>query len=99
MKAGDLVTLSAYSRKLVYVSSYLARRHYQRHGASFDVEVNKPLIGLITKVHRAGDDPGRPWIRHDRYKVAWVDKDDAPPGRDHYESHFLRRDLKMVSKA
>jgi len=101
MKAGDLVTLSAYSRKLVYVSSYLTRRHYQRTGSVLAAEKypEKPLIGLVTKVSLAGDDPDRPWIRVDRFRVAWIDKDDAPPGRDHYENHFLRRDLKMVSKA
>ena len=104
MKAGDLVTLSAYSRKLVFISGHLARRHYKRTGniergcAQHSEDCPSRLIGLVTKVLYGTEDE-RPWVQTDRYRVAWVDKEDAPPGRDHYENYFHRRDLKMVSKA
>ena len=85
MKAGDLVTLSAYATNLggLYRWSPLYRKRCQDQ---------LPMVGLIIKV----DGERWPWDPK-RFTVRWIDK--APPdGRDgrYGSAYFLRKDLKFV---
>ena len=92
MKTGDLVTLSAYGRRLTHVCSYMNARKWQRHEG-----VDRPMYGLVTRV--TAPDADRPWERHHKFKVSWMGERDELSGREVYSKHFNRKDLKMVSKS
>jgi hypothetical protein len=85
MKAGDLVTLSAYANKLDALHQW---SEYYRQ-----VIKKTALVGLVIK---AG--PSR-WGNRWMYEVRWMD-DDGPKGRDgrYGGTHFNRKDLKFVSR-
>jgi len=92
MKAGDLVTLSAYGSRLVHVSRHMTSRKWGEHAGE-----DKPLIGLVTKVTPPVDH--RPWDKQDKYKISWIGESNPLDGREAYLSYFNRKDLKMVSKS
>ena len=85
MKAGDLVTLSAYGNSLGGLhrwSDYF--REYSKKGQ---------LVGLVIKAAK------RSWSRGWEYEVRWMEAD-GPKGRDGRwgGTHFIRKDLKFVSR-
>ena len=85
MKAGDLVTLSAYGNSLGGLhrwSDYL--REYNKKGQ---------LVGLVIKAAKSSWSPK--WM----YEVRWMEAD-GPKGRDgqYGGTHFNRTDLKFVSR-
>ena len=86
MKAGDLVTLSAYANGLDSLYKWC-------EGAR--VRMNKaPIVGLIIKAAPS------PWRKELLYEVRWMEAG-GPRGRDgQYGSiHFNRKDLKFVSRS
>ena len=85
MKAGDLVTLSAYANKLGPLQQW---SEYYRQ------VIKKPaLVGLVIKAS-----PPR-WGNQWLYEVRWMEAD-GPKGRDGRwgSTHFTRKDLKFVSR-
>jgi len=85
MKAGDLVTLSAYANKLDALHQW---SEYYRQ------VIKKPaLVGLVIKAAKSSWSPK--WM----YEVRWMDND-GPKGRDgrYGGTHFNRTDLKFVSR-
>ena len=85
MKAGDLVTLSAYANKLDALHQW---SEYYRQ------VIKKPaLVGLVIKAAKSSWSPK--WM----YEVRWMDND-GPKGRDgrYGGTHFNRKDLKFVSR-
>jgi hypothetical protein len=88
MKAGDLVTLSAYASRL---DSLYRWSPYSRACSK-----KPPIVGLVIKVlppmHRWKSDSGQ-------YEVRWMEAD-APKGRDGRWGYtpFNRKDLKFVSR-
>ena len=86
MKAGDLVTLSAYGNKLGPLHQW----------SEFYREViKKPnLVGLVIKAS-----PSRWRKKETLYEVRWMEPN-GPKGRDGYfgSIHFNRKDLKFVSR-
>ena len=94
MKTGDLVTLSAYGRNLAYCKRMLNARKW----AHQDDGVEKPLVGLLTKI--AAPPENRPWLTQDSYHIVWIGEGTrAPKGREGYDKYFYRKDLKLVSRA
>ena len=91
MKAGDLVTVSAYGSRLAYVGSCLRRRQKSHSGEP------RPIIGLVIKVTPPAEH--RPWEKQSKYKISWIGEADPMIGREAYVKHFNRKDLKMVSKS
>ena len=85
MKAGDLVTLSAYGNSLGGLHQWSA---YYRQ-----VIKKPPLVGLVIKATKSS------WTPTLMYEVRWMD-DDGPKGRDGRwgGTHFNRKDLKFVSR-
>ncbi len=92
MKMGDLVTLSAYGARLVYVSRCLSRRRMKN-----DETPERPLVGLVTSVKMP--EQARPWETQNQYKIQWIGEENPIKGREDYTRYFNRKDLKMVSKA
>ena len=92
MKTGDLVTLSAYGRRLVHVSSYMNSRKWSKHDGK-----DKPMYGLVTMVIPPRED--RRWEKHHKFSVSWLGESDELSGRESYAKYFNRKDLKMVSKS
>jgi hypothetical protein len=87
MKAGDLVTLSAYANRLDSLYKWSERaRQRSMHAA--------PMVGLIVRASPS------PWRKELLYEVRWMEAD-GPRGRDgQYGSvHFNRKDLKFVSRS
>ena len=85
MKAGDLVTLSAYANKLDALHQW---SEYYRQ------VIKKPaLVGLVIKAAKSSWSPK--WM----YEVRWMEAD-GPKGRDGRwgGTHFNRKDLKFVSR-
>jgi len=85
MKAGDLVTLSAYANKLDALHPW---SEYYRQ------VIKKPaLVGLVIKAAKSS------WSPKWRYEVRWMEPD-GPKGRDGQYGgfHFERKDLKFVSR-
>ena len=85
MKAGDLVTLSAYANKLDALHQW---SEYYRQ------VIKKPaLVGLVLKAAKSSWSPK--WM----YEVRWMEPD-GPKGRDgrYGGTHFNRTDLKFVSR-
>jgi len=87
MKAGDLVTLSAYGDNLGALYKWSSRcRAYNYKKA--------PMVGLVVKVALA------PYSTDEkRYVVQWIDEN-PPHGRNgHYGAdYFNRKDLKFVRR-
>ena len=85
MKAGDLVTLSAYGNSLGGLHQW----------SEFYREVIKkpPLVGLVIKATKST------WTPTLMYEVRWMEAD-GPKGRDgqYGGTHFTRKDLKFVSR-
>ena len=99
MKTGDLVTISAYGRRLVSLREVLSRRTYKLKQAMnpqnphlVTDESLPPLVGIVTKIGE-----GRYSWNSQQYTVSWAGE--GIPGRSRYEKSFTRKDLKMVSKA
>jgi len=88
MKAGDLVTLSAYGNNLgaLYKWSRACRAYNYKKA---------PMVGLVVKVAFAPYYPGD----QQRYVVRWIDEN-PPHGRNgHYGAdYFNRKDLKFVKR-
>jgi hypothetical protein len=85
MKAGDLVTLSAYANGLDSLYRWSTRaREYNKQ---------QPIVGLVIKAS-----PPR-WGNQWSYEVRWMEPD-GPKGRDGQwgNTHFNRKDLKFVSR-
>ena len=85
MKAGDLVTLSAYGNKLGPLHQW---SEYYRQ------VMKKPtLVGLVIKASPPC------WGNQWQYEVRWMEPD-GPKGRDGQwgSTHFNRKDLKFVSR-
>ena len=85
MKAGDLVTLSAYGNSLGGLHQW---SEYYRQ------VIKKPaLVGLVIKAAKSSWSPK--WM----YEVRWMEPD-GPKGRDGRwgGTHFNRKDLKFVSR-
>ena len=87
MKAGDLVTFSAYGDSLQALHPWCTRyREYKK---------KSPIIGLVIKVS-----PSRWEWEGMQYEIRWMESD-GPRGRDgNYGSSrtFNRKDLKFVSR-
>ena len=85
MKAGDLVTLSAYANGLD--SLYRWSENHRKY------DKKPPIVGLVIKAS-----PPR-WGNQWLYEVRWMEAD-GPKGRDgHFGgTHFNRKDLKFVSR-
>ena len=86
MKAGDLVTLSAYGDKLLALTRWSSR--YRQH------QNKAPLVGLVIKVSPSV------WTWEGmQYEVRWMEPH-GPKGRDgNYGGHtFIRKDLKFISR-
>ncbi len=85
MKAGDLVTLSAYGNRLgsLYQWSEHSRKYLDK----------PPIVGLVIIAS-----PSR-WGRGWTYEVRWMEPD-GPKGRDGRwgGTYFNRKDLKFVSR-
>ena len=85
MKAGDLVTLSAYANNFGGL----------HRGCDYFRAYNKkpPIVGLVIKAS-----PPR-WGNQWLYEVRWMEAD-GPKGRDGQwgNTHFNRKDLKFVSR-
>ena len=92
MKAGDLVTLSAYGQRLTHIARHMTSRKWGQLGGE-----DRLLIGLVTKVTPPVDH--RPWDKQDKYTVAWIGESCHLDGREAYVKYFNRKDLKMVSKS
>ena len=87
MKAGDLVTLSAYANRLDALYRWCSRKRKQAAKA--------PMVGLIINAS-----PSR-WRKEETlYEVRWMEPD-GPKGRDGQYGgfHFERKDLKFVSRS
>ena len=85
MKAGDLVTLSAYANGLDSLHRWSDRfRQYHK---------KQPIVGLVIKVSETRYHP------HWKYEVRWMEPD-GPKGRGGQwgQSTFNRKDLKFVSR-
>ena len=85
MKAGDLVTLSAYANGLQALHRWSDRfRQYHK---------KPPIVGLVIKA--SAPRWGNQWL----YEVRWMEPD-GPKGRDGQwgNAHFNRKDLKFVSR-
>ena len=88
MKAGDLVTLSAYANGLDSLYKWSERARQRSMHAM-------PMVGLIVRAS-----PSR-WRKEETlYEVRWMEPN-GPKGRDgQYGSiHFNRKDLKFVSRS
>jgi len=86
MKAGDLVTLSAYANGLQALQRWSDRfRQYHK---------KQPLVGLVIKIS-----PSRWAWEGMQYEVRWMEPH-GPKGREgNYGVHtFNRKDLKFVSR-
>ncbi len=92
MKTGDLVTLSAYGKRLTHVARHMTSRKWGVHNGE-----DKPLIGLVTQVMPPHE--YRPWETQNKYTIAWIGENDHLDGREAYTKYFNRKDLKMVSKS
>ena len=99
MKAGDLVTISAYGRGLVSLTDVINRRNHDlkvalnpQHPYTVPDERLPPLIGIVTKICKGSYQWSKP-----QYTVCWTGS--GIPGRSRWEKSFTRKDLKMVSKA
>ena len=92
MKVGDLITLSAYGKRLSHVARHMTSRKWGQHNGE-----DRPIIGLVTKVTPPVEH--RPWDKQNKYSISWIGEKDPLKGREHYISYFNRKDLKMVSKA
>ena len=99
MKAGDLVTISAYGRRLVSLSGEITRRNSAlkktlnpQSPQTVPDEQLPPLIGIVTKIWKGSYQ----WSRL-QYSVCWAGE--GIPGRSRWEKSFTRKDLKMVSKS
>ncbi len=99
MKAGDLVTISAYGKRLVSLTDQMrSRNHALRHAISpdapYDVSDDElpPLVGIVTKITE-----GRHQWSKAQYSVKFAGT--GIPGRSRWEKTFTRKDLKIVSKA
>jgi len=88
MKAGDLVTLSAYGNNLG------ALYKWSRDCRAYNYK-KAPMVGLVVKVAFAPYYPGD----QQRYVVRWIDEN-PPHGRNgHYGAdYFNRKDLKFVKR-
>jgi len=86
MKAGDLVTLSAYANGLDSLYKWCEGARVRMSKA--------PIVGLVIKVSETRYHPH--WL----YEVRWMEPG-GPRGRDgQYGSiHFNRKDLKFVSRS
>jgi|TARA_R100000049_G_C1892973_1_gene45419 hypothetical protein len=85
MKAGDLVTLSAYANGLDSLYRWSTRaREYNKQ---------QPIVGLVIKASAPR------WGNQWSYEVRWMEPD-GPKGRDGQwgNTHFNRKDLKFVSR-
>jgi len=85
MKAGDLVTLSAYANGLDSLYRWCGQRRARMS--------KTPIVGLVIKAS-----PPR-WGNQWQYEVRWMEPD-GPKGRDGRwgSTHFNRKDLKFVSR-
>ena len=85
MKAGDLVTLSAYADGLG--SLYRWSENHRKY------DKKPPIVGLVIKAS-----PPR-WGNQWLYEVRWMESD-GPKGRNGQYGglHFNRKDLKFVSR-
>ena len=86
MKAGDLVTLSAYANRLDAL--------YKWGDRGRTLMAKPPIVGLIINAT-----PSR-WRKEETlYEVRWMEPD-GPKGRDgkYGGTHFNRKDLKFVSR-
>ena len=92
MKVGDLITLSAYGKRLSHVARHMTSRKWGQHNGE-----DRPIIGLVTKVTPPVEH--RPWDKQNKYSISWIGEEDPLKGREHYISYFNRKELKMVSKA
>ena len=99
MKTGDLVTISAYGKRLVSLSDQMrSRNNALRHAINPDDPYNvpddelPPLVGIVIKIWKGGYQ----WSKL-QYSVSWAGE--GIPGRSRWEKSFTRKDLKMVSKA
>ena len=99
MKAGDLVTISAYGRRLKSLSEVLNRRNMKlkheidsQNPWGVPDEALPPLVGIVTKIEE-----GRYQWNSYQYTVSWAGE--GIPGRNRWQKTFIRKDLKLVSKA
>ena len=86
MKAGDLVTLSAYGDNLQGLQRWSTRyRQYKN---------KPPIIGLVINVS-----PSRYGWEGNQYRIRWMERS-GPRGRDGQwgQDTFYRKDLKFVSR-
>jgi len=91
MKVGDLVTLSAYGKRLSYIRDRIRDR--QRRA-----EMQDPLVGLVTR--QEGPAENKPWETQAKYWIIWTDNCEyTPDGREYWTKYFHRKDLKMLSRA
>lgn len=99
MKAGDLVTISAYGKRLRSLNDQLQQRTSkirQRLNPdnpwSVKEEQMPRLIGIVTKIA-----PPRYSWEKDQYCVSWAGE--GPPGRSKWQKSFKRSDLKLVNRS
>ena len=99
MKTGDLVTISAYGRRLVSLSDEITRRNCAlkktlnpQNPQTVPDEQLPALIGIVTKIWKGS------YQRSSlHYSVCWAGE--GIPGRSRWDRSFTRKDLKMVSKS
>ena len=94
MKAGDLVTLSAYAKQTQLLNRW-------GHG----MWIKNPLIGIVVKVEDMGERKYYSKNESMRYHVNWIQADGPPSRHGKYgfsarsSPYFFRKDLKFVSKS
>ena len=94
MKAGDLVTLSAYAKQTVDLNRWALGRW-----------IKNPLVGIVVKIEAMGDRKYHSQNQNMRYHINWMHAD-APASRwgsygygARSNPYFYRKDLKFVSKS
>jgi hypothetical protein len=93
MKAGDLVTLSAYAKQTVDLNRWALGRW-----------IKNPLVGIVVKIEDMGDRKYHSQNENTHYHINWMHSD-APASRwGRYgiarpSPYFYRKDLKFVSKS
>tara|TARA_R110000824_G_scaffold284959_1_gene473167 strand:- start:196 stop:480 length:285 start_codon:yes stop_codon:yes gene_type:complete len=94
VKAGDLVTLSAYAKQTMNLNKW-----------AFGRWITNPLIGIVVKIEDMGDRKYHSKNENIHYYINWMHSD-APASRwGNYgysrrpNPYFYRKDLKFVSKS
>ena len=94
MKAGDLVTLSAYAKQTVDLNRWALGRW-----------IKNPLVGIVVKVEDMGDRKYHSQNENMHYHINWMHSDAPASRHGNYGYHarsspyFFRKDLKFVSKS